>query len=308
MIRRCQYKYEEMKFYIKGKKVIKAVLRFALHILPKPASMVIIRLCPVLFYLFPKDREYIIPFLGKYRIHVQPLYATECNIVAGFEPEVIGIVQKHVKSGMVALDIGANVGAISIALADKVGPSGMVFSFEPGPGTFSRLNRNLSLNPSITSIISPQNMGCAEKNSVMVYHELAHARGNAILGDLDAKWEAYESHQVNVIKIDSFVTEKRIRKVDFMKIDVERMEFNVLLGCKETLEKFHPVICFETLPDMGVLNMTGGENFKRIEIFLTSLGYNLYRMEGKSSSRRATPENFTLNILAVAGTTGGGIG
>jgi FkbM family methyltransferase len=264
--------------------------------------MVIARLHPDLFYLFPKDREYIIPFLGKYRMHAQPLFGIERNIMAGgYELEVIGIVQKYVKPGMIAMDIGANVGAISIALADKVGPDGMVFSFEPGPATFSRLERNLSLNPSIASIISPQNMGCSEKNGVMVYHELAHARGNATLGDLDAEWEAYESHEVAVIKIDSFVAEKGLRKVDFMKVDVERMEFNVLLGAKLTLEKFHPVICYETLPDMGGLNMTGGENFKRIQILLNSLGYNLYRVEGDHWSEKATPENFTLNILAVAG-------
>lgn len=281
--------------------MIKALVRFVFYILPKPVSMVIVRLYPGLFCLFPKDREYIIPFLGKYRMHVQPLFIVECNIVVGSEPEVISIVQKYVKPGMIAMDIGANVGAISIALADKVGPSGMVFSFEPGLATFSRLERNISLNPSIASIISTQNMGCAEKNSVMVYHELAHARGNAILGDLDAEWEAYESHQADVIKIDSFVAENGICKVDFMKIDVERMEFNVLLGGKETLEKFHPVICFETLQDMGVLNMTGGENFKRIEALLTSFGYNLYRVEGDHWSEKATSENFTLNILAVAG-------
>ena len=291
----------------KIKEYIKALARFVGRILPKRVSFLIVRFLIVrlhigLFSLLPQDQDFIIPFLKKYRMHMQSIYGIECDIMAGdYEPELISIVQKYVKPGMIAMDIGANVGAISITLADKVGPSGMVFSFEPGLATFSRQERNLLLNPSIASIISPQNMGCAEKNGVMVYHEFAHARGNAILGDLDAKWESYESHEVNVIKIDSFVSEKGIRKVDFMKIDVESMEYNVLLGAKETLEKFHPVICFdEAWPDMGILNMTGSDNFKRIESFLTSLGYNLYRLDGEHWSEKATPENFTLNTLAVA--------
>jgi len=279
---------------------IKNFLRFVFSLSSSRILVFLARLCPFAISLFPQDNEYQVTFYKKLQVIVCPIFAVEKEIMSGrYETDVISIIEQFVRPGMTVMDVGANVGALSVVLADRVGETGKVFSFEPGPNTFSRLKRNLSMNSGIDSVVIPQNMGCAQEEGVIAYHELSHSRGNAILGELDKEWHAYESHEVKVVAIDSFVRNNSLNNVDFMKVDVERMEFDVLLGAKEMIKKFHPVICYETLSDMGRLNMTGGENFRRIEEMLTPLGYTLYRIEDGKKSGVATPENYTLNTLAV---------
>jgi len=159
-------------------------------------------------------------------MYVKTLYGIELDVLKGtYEPDVIAVIRDHVRPGMTAIDVGANVGATAVALADQVGSTGKVFAFEPGPTTFARLLRNVDLNPSLSGIIHPINEGCAEKPGELVYHELANARGNAILGDLDPRFGAHASHRVAVTTIDEFVESNRIRKIDFVKIDVEWMVY-----------------------------------------------------------------------------------
>ena len=64
----------------------------------------------------------------------------------GFEPAALREYRRVVKPGSVALDIGANIGSHTLRLAQIVGPSGRVYSFEPTDYAFQKQQRNLSLN------------------------------------------------------------------------------------------------------------------------------------------------------------------
>ena len=64
----------------------------------------------------------------------------------GFEPAALREYRRVVKPGSVALDIGANIGSHTLPLAQIVGPSGRVYSFEPTDYAFEKQLRNLSLN------------------------------------------------------------------------------------------------------------------------------------------------------------------
>jgi FkbM family methyltransferase len=275
-------------------------IRLACRILPFKLSISLTNIYPPLCYFLPEGRDLVCnDFLGKFRMNVNTVYSIELDIFAGrYEREVVRIINDHVRPGMVAFDIGANVGPISFALAEKVGASGKVYPFEPGPVIYERLMRNIELNPSVRSVISPQNLGCAEKSGRMVYHELAHLRGNGALWEPDGTWVPFESHDVKITTIDEFIAGNGINRVDFIKIDVEGMEYEVLLGARETLNKFRPTLCYETL--RGLSHIDSAENFRRIESILTGLGYELYQVEGNRTNKKADPENYSLNTLAMA--------
>ena len=275
------------------------IIRIGFRLLPIKASLYISSLHPKLRLLLPKDANFVCDsFLGKYRMNVKNIYGIESSVFLGtYEPDVIRTIYEYVQSGMIVFDVGANVGPISFALAERVGQGGKVFSFEPGPVVFDRFLRNIEMNPGLDRVISAHNMGLADKQGYLLYHELAHARGNAVLYGSDGTWEAFESHQVKVTTIDEFVKANSLTHVDFIKIDVEGMEYEVLLGAIDTLKSWRPVICYETLSQ--VKSMTGAVNFRRIQSFLMEIGYDLFCVEGDRQQKKASEEIFTLNTLAI---------
>lgn len=63
-----------------------------------------------------------------------------------FRPEVSKLINRMLRPGQVAIDIGANVGMHSVIMANRVGPTGHVVVFEPDPHPMGRLRRNMALN------------------------------------------------------------------------------------------------------------------------------------------------------------------
>ena len=77
-----------------------------------------------------------------------------------FEPETVTTMASLLKSGDVALDVGANNGAHTLGMARMVGEKGRVIAFEPTKYAFDKLVANATLNPNLQSIITPnQRMG-----------------------------------------------------------------------------------------------------------------------------------------------------
>src|SRR5580692_6023609 len=66
-------------------------------------------------------------------------------LLGAFEPGTQATLKKLVKSGDVVFDIGANVGAHTLGIAQSVGGSGKVYAFEPADFAFAKLKRNLAL-------------------------------------------------------------------------------------------------------------------------------------------------------------------
>src|SRR6202008_4652242 len=79
-------------------------------------------------------------------------------LLGAFEPSTAATIQKLVKPGDVALDIGANIGAHTLGLARSVGPQGRVFAFEPTDFAFQKLLQNLSLNADLQARTSPRQL------------------------------------------------------------------------------------------------------------------------------------------------------
>jgi len=72
-----------------------------------------------------------------------------------FERDTSKALKKATRPGMVIFDIGANVGAHALPMARWIGESGQVYAFEPTDWAFSRLKRNLNLNPSLSRTLIP---------------------------------------------------------------------------------------------------------------------------------------------------------
>ena len=157
-------------------------------------------------------------------------------IADGFwEIWVTSFIARQLRSGMVCLDAGANIGYYTALLADLVGPEGRVIAAEPLPGNRRLLARNLHHNgfaPRVQLIDAA--LGEADGRAALLVPP--GEPKNAFIGMVDESRIAsgeFESCPINVTSIDAL----GIPRLDFVKIDVEASEEAVWAGMQETLER-----------------------------------------------------------------------
>ena len=140
--------------------------------------------------------------------------------------------KEAISPGMVALDVGANVGAYSMLLGQWVGGAGRVFAFEPSPPAFNGLVRHLSLN-GLAGVVRPIEAAVGEREAQAEFL----MRGTGGEGRLAAPDERGPARmKVPVVTVDGFCAREGIDP-DFIKIDVEGWELAVLRGARETIRR-----------------------------------------------------------------------
>ena len=201
------------------------------------------------------------------------------------------------KSGDVCLDIGANIGAITIALADKVGATGKVVALEPGPEFFRRLQWNINANPEISARVYLHNLGAANENTKLKWQKSTNAPGTATTyaHGMDPNASTID---VPVVRLDDCGSIQKLSRVDFVKIDVDGIELDILKGAANMLARHKPIIYVETNMWNDELTKTAAE----MEALLLQLGYSLYRVEPRTHALLATKfPDFSFNTVAIFG-------
>lgn len=199
-----------------------------------------------------------------------------------FEATELALVSAALKAGMKVVDAGANIGLYSILAAKLVGPTGTVWSFEPAPETFARLERNLSLNEcdrvqsfrlalsDVPDILLPLR---SDRGFGDAYRYLAHDSAAPNPDDPGAAL-------VSVTTLDQWATRSGAHDVDFLKIDVEGGEYRLLLGAREFLKSNPRVtVLFECEADW--CDRSGCRQEDAMDL-LESLGFGLFAWETRS--------------------------
>ncbi len=164
-------------------------------------------------------------------------------------------VVRFVKPGAVVIDVGANVGFLSALFSSQVGDSGRVFAFEPSPEVFKKLCMVAEKNR--LGNLRTIEAGCGSRAGMLTLYSPRFS-GNATLRPEGVKGKVegdFYWHEVEIIKLDEFFgvgegTEdfpksERLSRLDFVKIDTEGYEDEVLAGMEGLIEKFRPVIYIE---------------------------------------------------------------
>jgi FkbM family methyltransferase len=208
-----------------------------------------------------------------------------------FEPRAERVIAGCLGPGMVAIDVGANVGYHALPMALHVGPAGRVVALEPSPTTAGRLRRNLALNgltnvEIVVAAVADQDVEAASLQIQSSYP--LSGRGGR------------ETLLARVVRLDSLVLEKQLRRVDFIKIDVDGLEAKVLRGGRETLRRFRPPVFFELSPS---LVEEGGDSLDELFGSLQELGYAISeeggaRWPSPAQQARSLRKGSALNLLA----------
>jgi FkbM family methyltransferase len=149
----------------------------------------------------------------------------------------VDFLRPYLQPGAVVLDIGANIGALTLPFATLVGPKGAVIAFEPQRLCFQTLCANVALN-SLTNVVAFQRALGAEMGVLRVPLTDPYQRNN--YGGLALSADANGEH-VEVWTID----EMGLPKAGLVKADCEGMENQVLKGGMGYIREYKPVLYLE---------------------------------------------------------------
>jgi FkbM family methyltransferase len=226
-------------------------------------------------------------------------------LLGGFEVRTLRKYTQLIKNSDVVLDIGANVGAHTLPLAHLVGPDGKVIAFEPTAYAFTKQKTNISLNPRIESRINAyQMMLMANDNDPLpdlVYSswplETASDLHNEHYGRLMTTEGALKG------TLDRFISKLGIEEINFIKLDVDGHEREVLLGAKVIIEKTKPAIMLELAPYVYRKNPSEFDNLLYFlwgsEYEISDIATGRLMPQDVTKIRRVIPKGGAINALAI---------
>lgn len=191
----------------------------------------------------------------------QTLYLT-----GSFEESELDLCAKYIPSDAVVLDIGANIGLHSVYFSQKV-PRGFVLAFEPSLETFQLLATNVVGIENVSLL----NVAISNQGGILDFFV---ASDNAYSGLMDTKRKSIRDViKVPCMRVDDVLKNININRVDFVKIDVEGLELNVLQGMTQAIETYKPVIFCEIYAGRNSNSDPDGT-----VKFVCAAGYSAYTM------------------------------
>lgn len=198
-----------------------------------------------------------------------------------YEFGVLEALNAILRPGDTFVDIGANIGMISLHARSRVGADGQIVCFEPIPECANAIKENFALNKFSNGTV--YNIALSDSSGELQLKITSNHTGTATLADVESS-EVVRSIGVKVEIADTLID----FPVHVIKIDVEGFELRVLRGLKRTLEKHKPFIITELIePQLR----KAGSSIEEVSNFLRNAGYQPF---GIASRRRGVRHKLLL--------------
>ncbi|HEY9797383.1 MAG TPA: FkbM family methyltransferase [Leptolyngbyaceae cyanobacterium] len=199
-----------------------------------------------------------------------------------------------IKDGNTVFDIGANRGYYTLLYSHLVGKYGEVHAFEPVPPTFNKLTQQISQKKRFDNVYL-ENVAIGDiEDTITLYmpddddgqaSSIAHASGS---------WKNatnVTSYTCKMIRLDDYLVSQPVKRLDFIKLDVEGAELFALRGAAQTISHYSPIIYLEIFNDwIKDFNYTSSDLIK----LLITLGYSEFYLVNNGLQRLIDP---SLNLL-----------
>lgn len=193
----------------------------------------------------------------------------------GFEPNERAFVQNFLKPGMTVIDIGAHHGFYTLLASKIVGTGGKVFAFEPSPRERSALRFNLSLNRCKNVVV--QDLALGSQDGEATLHVVDHQTGcNSLRPPAADVSQTWKPTRVQVRRLDGWLDRREVSRVDFIKLDVEGGELEVLKGATLLLGRHPRPAILAELEDAR--SESWGYRAKDTAAHLQNIGFDWFRI------------------------------
>lgn len=213
----------------------------------------------------------------------------------------IEYLEKNLRHDDVFIDIGANFGEFTVAVAGRLS-QGRVIASEPHEPTHYMLAESVNLNKFSNVILLPYGLGATDGKATLFdrpsYREAGLRNEGLFTQFSDASRDVIAGSMI-VRRLDTLVDELRLNRLDWIKIDVEGAEFAVLQGACSTLETYRPKLLVEL--NRQTFTVAGYSPGKLLD-WLQAKGYQPYRFASFGRIvplRRAETLGGTFNALMM---------
>ncbi len=149
------------------------------------------------------------------------------------------VLKKILRPGMVALDVGANIGYYTLLFAKGVGKSGKVYSFEPESLNFSLLTKSVSANHLNNVELRKEVLSDSQGTTILYLSDPGLPQGHSLIHDFGKGVV-----KVRSTTVDDFWISIGKPRIGLMKIHVSGADDLVLMGAKRLIEEVRPYIAF----------------------------------------------------------------
>ncbi len=181
-----------------------------------------------------ENKEYVIQIDEETSLNIVDVESSETMkhmIEQVYNQDEYNIRKMDFEDGDVVIDIGANVGAVSLYIAKKY-PNVKIFSFEAHPINYKNLIRNINYN-NITNIMA-YNLAVSHTDNNLVNITLSsNNTGSSSIFKSSEKDNKFLNFDVETISLDTIILKNDIKKIKFLKIDCEGSEFDILENYKQ---------------------------------------------------------------------------
>lgn len=226
--------------------------------------------------LLEAHRLYCTP--GGYAFGIDPADAFQALMITGlYDRRLTRIACQYARPGTAVIDGGAQLGYLTLRLAQCVGATGAVHAFEPDPRAVPILREHVACNHQ--PWVSVNECGLLDRAGTV---ELALPTVLGWASVIPGAWGAEESVRVPVTTLDSYLSDHGIEPegISLIKLDLEGAEPEALRGASRTLTRTRGAVLVEYLPErMRYVGQDPEELF------------GLMRSSGFSEPRPVTPED-----------------
>jgi FkbM family methyltransferase len=211
------------------------------------------------------------------------------GIENGWEKRSVNIWLELSKVSSVIIDVGANTGIFSI-LSKAINKEARVVSFEPVKFISDKFIRNMELNNfkyELSDFALSDEAGSTNVHSESLNNSYTIAIDNKnVKGDV----QEYNKLEIKTIRLDQFIEDNKIERIDLMKIDVERHEPMVLEGMGKYLKEMKPDLLIEIQTD---------EIGQKIQNLVEGCGYLYFNIDdlGEIQQTESIQKSNYLNYL-----------
>jgi FkbM family methyltransferase len=201
--------------------------------------------------------------------------------------------QRNLRRGDCVIDVGTHIGYLSLYFFHLIGEEGHVYSFEPSAANLAYARHNLAGKTGITLV--EKGLG-KESGTLQLYVDDVTGQNTSFVPDYLERFPKDDVHcmhvtvsqeAVEVVTLDGFLAERQIQP-DFIKIDVEGFEHEVLQGGLESLKSYRPALMIE-------LQM----NREDVLQLLQSLEYRVVSPEGRPILGVGDLERQVMNVFCT---------
>ena len=176
---------------------------------------------------------------------VRESYASSDDPVVRNDAKQLSYFARHVRAGDFVLDVGGHIGQYAVLFGGLVGPTGRVVTFEPDSDAHQTLRQNLALNH-FQNRVTIEEMALFDSDSEHTFYSRhADSMSSLMRSGLGSNANDAEvrSASVTTMTIDSYLARHGLPSPQFVKLDVEGAEINILRGGSSILKSGTTIVC-----------------------------------------------------------------